>query len=358
MVKHGSYRRIEALTLLVAGLLLAALVAGCGTRGGGAGDGGGENGEKKTYRIQLSHVVAPETPKGLAAEKFKELVEKKTDGRVTVEVYPNSELYGDEDELQAIQSGAVQMLAPTTSKFTTITPKFQVLDLPFIYDSYEDIPEVTAKDTEVGKLLYENEDLAKRNTKVLALWVDGLKQFTANDPIRQPEDFKGLKIRVQPADVLRRMFETWGAKTANISFGELYSALQQGVVDGHENPYSVIYGSKANEVQDYLTESNHGANVSVAVINQDFYDSLPEDLQQAVTEAAEEAAEYNLEVAEKENEEGKQQIIDDGETEVIELSEAERNAFKEVVVPDLWNQFADEIGPEAVTEIKEREGSE
>lgn len=355
MVKRGYHRKIEAFALLVVGLLLAAVVAGCGVRGGGAGGGGGENGEEQTYKIQLSHVVAPETPKGLAAEKFKELVEEKTDGRVTVQVYPNSELYGDEDELQAIQSGAVQMLAPTTSKFTTITPKFQVLDLPFIYDSYEDIPEVTAKDTEIGKLIYENEDLADRDTKVLALWVDGLKQFAANDPIREPDDFQGLKIRVQPADVLRSMFEAWGAQTVNISFGELYTALEQGVADGHENPYSVIYGSKANEVQDYITESNHGANVSVAVINQEFFDSLPKDLQQDVVEAAEEAAEYNLEVAEEENEKGKQQILDDGGTEVIELSEDERNAFKEVVVPDLWDQFADDIGPEAVAELKARQ---
>jgi C4-dicarboxylate-binding protein DctP len=350
------YSRKQASLLLVLGLIAISVLisAGCG-RGGGI-QGGGDGGQK-TYTIQLSHVVAEDTAKGLAAEKFKELLEQKSDGRIKVEVFPNSQLFGDEDEMQAIQSGSVQMIAPTTSKFTTIAKNMQVLDLPFIFDNYDDFARITAKDTPVGEILYENEQLASKNIKVLALWPDGFKQLAANKPIRTPEDLQGQKIRVQPAPVLKTMFETWGAQPTTIAFGELYTALEQGVVSGHENPYAVIYGSKANQVQKYITESSHGTNVSVAVINQDFYDSLPPDLQQAVTEAADEAAAYGRRTALKENTEGKQQILDAGTTEIIELSTEQRQAFKDTVVPDVWDQYADVIGQDAIEYLKAQQDS-
>lgn len=340
------------LTLILA---VFAFFVGCGARsdGGAQGNGGG-NGER-TYEIQLSHVVAEDTAKGRAAVRFEELVEERSEGRIQVEVFPNSELYGDEDELQALQSGAVEMLAPTTSKFTTVAPQLQVLDLPFIFDEYEDIPEVTAPDTEVGRVIYENEDLAERDIRVLGLWVDGFKQFASNTRIESPEDLEGLEMRVQPADVLRRMFETWGAQPSQVAFGELYNALQQGIVDGHENPYSVILGSRANEVQDYIPESNHGVNVSVATINQDFYDSLPEDLQEVVSQSALDAAEYNLEIAEEDNQEGKETIQEEGSTELYDLTPEQRQEFKDEVVPELWDDFSDEIGEDVIEELKERE---
>jgi C4-dicarboxylate-binding protein DctP len=346
----------RTLACLGAFVLVAALtLTGCGARGDGGQGGGG--GEEQTYTIKLSHVVTEDTPKGLAAVKFKELVEEKSGGRIMVEVFPNSQLYGDEDEMQALQSGAVEILAPTTSKFTTIAPEMQVLDFPFIYDNYDELDEVTAPDTPVGQLIYENEDLASKNVKVLALWVDGFKEMAANTPIRQPEDFQRLKIRVQPADVLRVTFETWGAQPTNIAFAELYTALQQGVVSGHENPYSVIYGSKAYQVQPYITESNHGANVSVAAINQDFFDSLPPDLQQAITEAAEEAAAYNRDIALEQNTEGKKQILEAGTSEIIELSPEQRQAFKEQVVPEVWDQFADLVGEDTIAYLKDQQDS-
>lgn len=350
----NTFRLVGVLACLVAMSFL--VLAGCGTRGGGA-QGGGEGDGGKTYTIQLSHVVAEDTAKGLAAEKFKELVEQKSDGRIKVEVFPNSQLYGDEDEMQAIQSGSVQMIAPTTSKFTTIAKNMQVLDLPFVFDNYDQFAEITAKDTPVGKILYENEQLASKNIKVLGLWPDGFKQLAANEPIRAPEDLQGLKIRVQPAPVLRTMFETWGAQPTTISFGELYTALEQGVVSGHENPYAVIYGSKANQVQEYITESSHGVNISVAAINQDFFDSLPPDLQQAVTESADEAAAYGREIALKENGDGKQQILDAGTTEIIELDPDQRQAFKDVVVPDVWDQYTDVIGEDAIEYLESQQES-
>lgn len=338
---------------LAAVLVLVLLAVGCGARGGGSA--GGSDGGEQTYELQLSHVVANETPKGAAALKFKELVEERSEGKIQVGVFPNSELYGDEDELQALQSGAVQMLAPTTSKFTTIAPQLQVLDLPFIFDEYEDISEVADPETAVGRSIYGNEDLANRDILVLGLWVDGFKQIASNSQVKSPEDLEGMQFRIQPAEALRSTYEAWGAQPTQIAFGELYNALQQGVIDGHENPYSVIHGSRANEVQDYIAESNHGANVSVATINQTFYDSLPEDLQQIVTESAREAAEYNLRIAEEDNQRGKERILESGSSEIYTLSDEERQRFKDVVVPSIWDEFSDEVGPEVIEELKERD---
>lgn len=334
----------------VSGLVLAGCGRGGGAQGGGA-QGGGEGGQK-TYTIQLSHVVAEDTPKGLAAVKFKEILEQKSDGQIKVEVFPNSQLYGDEDEMQAIQGGALQMIAPTTSKFTTIAKDMQVLDLPFIFDNYDDFAKITARDTPVGQIIYENESLASKNIKVLALWPDGFKQLAANKPIRTPDDLQGMKIRVQPAPVLRTMFQTWGAQPTTIAFGELYTALEQGVVAGHENPYSVIFGSKAHQVQPFITESSHGTNVSVAAINADFFDNLPDDLQQNVIEAADEAAAYGRDIALEQNTEGKKDILQAGTTEIIELSPEQRQAFKEVVVPDVWDQYADVMGQDVIEYLK------
>ena len=348
------YKRISLLLVLV--VFTAIILGGCG-RGSGESGGNGGGGEGKTYTIQLSHVVAEDTPKGLAAVKFKELAEKKSDGQIKVEVFPNSQLYGDEDEMQAIQSGSLQMMAPTTSKFTTISKDMQVLDLPFVFDNYDDLSRITARDTPVGKILYNNEKLASKKIKVLALWPDGFKQFASNKAIRTPADLKGLKVRVQPADVLRTMYETWGAQPTTIAFGELYTALEQGVVAAHENPYSVILGSKTNQVQDFITESSHGTNVSVAAINQDFFDSLPSDLQDAVTEAADEAASYGNEVALEQNTKGKQQILQAGGTEIIELTPEQRQAFKDVVVPQVWDQYADVIGPDVIEYLKSQQDS-
>lgn len=344
---------------LVLGLIAmtALVLVGCG-RGGGVDSGQGDGGnQEKSYTIKLSHVVTDQTPKGLAAKKFAELLEQKSDGRIKVDVFPNSELLGDAEEMQAIQKGSVQMLAPTTSKFTTISKNMQVLDLPFVFDNYDDFKKITGKKTPVGKILYQNKELASKNIKVLALWPDGFKQFASNKPIRTPEDLKGQKIRVQPADVLKTMFNTWGAQPTSIDFAELYTALEQGVVEGHENPYSVIYGSKASEVQKYITESSHGTNVSVAAINADFFEELPKDLQEDVVSAAEEASVYGSKIALQQNTKGKKQIQEAGTTEIIELSPEQRQAFKDEVVPKVWDEYSDVIGKDVIEYLKEQQGS-
>ena len=338
--RHG--RRVLGTAALVT---LALGATACG--GARSGDGGGDG----SYTIKFSHVVTPQTPKGQAAEKFKEIIDENCGDQMSVEIYPNSELYGDEDELQALQSGAVQMLAPASAKFTTIAPQLQVLDLPFLFDSVDDIPEVVSPDTEVGKAIYENQELADRNIKVLGLWDNGLKQLSSNRKMEKPADLKGLRFRIQPSDVLKSQFQKWGAQSTPMSFSEVYNALQQGVIDGQENPYSNIESQNMHTVQKHISESNHGYIGYVHTINNEFYESLPDDLKECVDTAAEESATYNREIAADLNEKAKQTIVDAGTTEITELTDEQRQAFKDAVVPTVWQQYADVIGQDLVDEL-------
>ncbi|WP_373277220.1 DctP family TRAP transporter solute-binding subunit [Aquaspirillum serpens] len=205
--------------------------------------------------IKFSHVVAQDTPKGKAAEHFKKLAEERTKGKVKVQVYPNSQLYKDKEELEALQLGAVQMLAPSLAKFGPLGVKeFEVFDLPYIFDDYKDLHKVT--EGPVGKQL-----LGKLQTKGitgLAFWDNGFKAFSANKPLKAPADFKGLKMRIQSSKVLEEEVRALGALPQVMAFSEVYQALQTGVVDGTENPISNFYTQKMHEVQKHLTLSNHG----------------------------------------------------------------------------------------------------
>lgn len=330
---------------MAAVLSTLSVVACSGARSGGDGDG------DKTFTIKFSHVVARNTPKGKAADKFKELVEKNTDGRIKVEVYPNAELYGDKGELQALQSNSVQMLAPASAKFTPIAPELQVLDLPFLFDSVEDIPKVASPDTTVGKAIFENKKLADKNIKVLGLWDNGLKQLTSNTPIRTTDDLKGMSFRIQPSDVLRSQFNQWGAKATPMDFSEVYNALEQGVVDGQENPYSNIAPHKIHEVQKHITESNHGYIGYILVISTAFFESLPKDLQDEVVKAADEASTYTRDITAEVNAEAKQTVLDSGKTKITKLTDSEREALKDAVVPKVWKQYAKVIGEDIVNEL-------
>ena len=338
--------RVRATIGTTAALALALATAGCG----GARSEGGAGGDE-SFTIKFSHVVTPDTPKGQAAEKFKEVVEDTCGDQLTVEIYPNSELYGDEDELQALQSGAVQMLAPASAKFTTIAPQLQVLDLPFLFDTVEDIPEIVTPDSEVGKAIYENEELAKRNIKVLGLWDNGLKQLSSNTEMVEPSDLDGQRFRIQPSDVLQSQFSTWGAESTPMAFAEVYNALQQGVIDGQENPWSNIESQKMHTVQKHLTESNHGYIGYVQTVNAEFFDSLPAELQECVTTASDEASSYNREIAADLNEEAKQAILDEGSSKITELTPEQRQAFEDSVVPSVWTKHADVIGQDLIDEL-------
>lgn len=344
-------RRNSRVAVGAAVVALSIVVAGCGgaRSGGGGGDG-------DSFTIKLSHVVTPETPKGQAAEKFKEVVEENCGDQITVEIYPNSELYGDEDELQALQSGAVQMLAPASAKFTTIAPALQVLDLPFLFDTVDDIPKIVSPDSAAGKAIFENQELADRSIKVLQLWDNGLKQLSSNDKMAAPDDLRGLRFRIQPSDVLRSQFGKWGAETTPLAFAEVYNALQQGVIDGQENPYSNIESQNMHTVQKHITESNHGYIGYVLAINNEFYESLPTELQDCVTGAADEAAAFNREIAADLNQEARATIEEAGTTTITELTPEQRQTFKDAVVPSVWQQYADVIGQDLVDELLAQQG--
>lgn len=338
--------RVTAVAGTIAVLALA--VGGCGARGGAAG--GAASGDQK-FVAKLSHVTTATTPKGKAAVKFKELLEQKSGGRVTVQVFHNSELYGDKDELQAMQSNSVQFLAPASAKFTTVAPALQVLDLPFLFDKVEDIPTVAAPETKVGQAIFNNQNLAERNMKVLGLWDAGLKELTSNKEMKKPADLAGLKMRIQPSDVLKVQFETWGANPTPLAFSEVYNALQQGLINGQENPYSNIESQKMHTVQKFITESQHGYLGYVLVVNKPWYDALPDDLKKAVDDSAKEASEYNRQVAAQLQEESKAKIVAAGTSTITTLTPEERKAFKDAVVPSVWDKFRGVIGEDIIDEL-------
>jgi C4-dicarboxylate-binding protein DctP len=314
------------------------------------------SGEAENYTIKFSHVTTAETPKGRAAEFFKKELEERSGGRITVELYPNSELYGDKDEMQAIQSGAVQMLAPASAKFTTVAPSLQVLDLPFLFDTAADIPEVASPETEVGKAIYANEDLEANGMKVLGLWDSGMKQIHSNNKTLAPADMRGKKYRIQPSDVLRTQIEAWGGIPTPLAFAEVYNGLQQGLLDGGENTYSNIQSQNMHTVQKYITELDHGYIGYILVINNDWYESMPADLQRVLEEVAADSSAYNREESQNVNEESKRIIEEAGTTEIVIPTEEEREAFKDVVVPSEYEKYRDVIGPEIIDELLERQG--
>src|SRR5437868_9469862 len=249
--------------------------------------------------IKFSHVVAENTPKGKAAIKFKELAEKATNGKVKVEVYPNSTLYKDGEEMNALQLGAVQMLAPSLAKFGPLgVREFEVFDLPYLFDNYEELHKVTRGP--VGAALLKK--LEPKGIIGLAYWDNGFKDMSANKPLRKPEDFRGLKLRIQSSKVLDAQMRALGASPQVMAFSEVYQALQTGVVDGTENPPSNLYTQKMYEVQKFLTISDHGYLGYAVLVNKKFWDGLPADVRKTLEQAMKEATDYTNDIAKQENE--------------------------------------------------------
>lgn len=323
-------------------------LSGCALRGAGARARVGD----ADFILKFSHVTTSATPKGEASEKFAELVRSKSGGRIAVERYPNSELYGDKDELQALQSNSVQVLAPASAKFTTVAPELQVLDLPFLFDTVADIPKVAAPDTHVGQAIYANENLAQRNMIVLGLWDSGMKQLSANNSMHTPADLAGRSFRIQPSDVLKSQFHAWRANPTPLAFAEVYSAMQQGLIDGGENTYSNIFSQKMHTVQTDITESDHGYIGYVLVINRQFFEDLPPELQQAVRDAAAESSDFNRTASIESNNQAKAEIEAAATSTLYKLTPAERQAFKDSVVPRVWDEYRNVIGGEIIDELK------
>ena len=297
--------------------------------------------------LKFSHVVAPNTPKGKGADKFKELAEKYTNGKVKVEVYANSTLYKDKEELEALQLGAVQMLAPSNSKFGPIGVKdFEVFDLPYLLPNKAALRKVT--DGPIGKAMLKK--LESKGMVGLAYWDNGFKEMSANKPLRMPEDYKGLKFRIQSSKVLEAQFRALGAIPQVMAFSEVYQALQTGVVDGQENTPSNMFTQKFHEVQKYTTLTNHGYIGYVVVVNKKFWDDLPADVRGQLEKAMAEATVYSNEISEKENVESLDDIKKSGKTELITPTAVESAAMRKAMEP-LYNEMASRVGKQLIDDV-------
>ena len=280
--------------------------------------------------IKFSHVVAVNTPKGKGAEYFKKLAEERTKGRVKVEVYPNSSLFKDGEEMEALQLGSVQMLAPSVSKFGPLGAReFEVFDLPFIFDNYDELHKVTGG--AVGKQLFKK--LESKGIVGLSYWDNGFKVMSANKPLRKPEDMKGLKMRIQSSKVLDAQMRAFGALPQVMAFSEVYQAMQTGVVDGSENPPSNFYTQKMHEVQKYLTLTDHGVIEYAVIANKKFWDGLPADIRTALEGAMKDSTTYANDIAKKENDDALAAVKASGKTEIITLTPQEKAAWKKAAIP-------------------------
>ena len=297
--------------------------------------------------IKFSHVVAPDTPKGKGAEKFKELAEARTGGKVKVEVYPNSQLYKDKEELEALQLGAVQMLAPSLAKFGPLGAKeFEVFDLPYIFPSKEVLVKVTTGP--VGKQLFQK--LESKGITGLAYWDNGFKIMSANKPIHLPTDMKGLKLRIQSSKVLDSQMRALGALPQVMAFSEVYQALQTGVVDGTENPPSNMYTQKMHEVQKHATLTNHGYLGYAVIVNKKFWDGLPADVRTQLEGAMKDATTFANEIAQADNDTALAQMKASGKTEFYQPTKEELEAWRKALLP-VHKEMESRVGKELMDAI-------
>ena len=280
--------------------------------------------------IKFSHVVAPDTPKGKGAQRFKELAEQRTGGRVKVELYPNSQLYKDKEEMEALQLGSVQMLAPSLAKFGPLGVKeFEVFDLPFLFKDDASFRGIT--DGALGADLFKK--LEPKGIKGLAYWDNGFHQMSANKPLHAVADFKGMKMRIQSSKVLDAEMRALGAIPQVMAFSELYQALQSGVVDGTEGVASNFYTQKVYEVQKHMTISNHGHLAYAVIVNKKFWDGLPADLRTVLESCIKEATTYANAIASTENMQAMDKIKASGKTTVYTLTAAESAEWKKALMP-------------------------
>ena len=297
--------------------------------------------------IKLSHVTNSDRhPKGIAASLLEQRVNDEMNGKACMEVFPNSTLYNDDQVLEALLQGDVQMAAPSLSKFEQFTKQFRIFDLPFMFKDINAVDEFQNSDTGVAM----KESMTRRGLLGLAFWHNGMKQMSANKALNVPSDANGLKFRVQNSDVLKAQMAAMGASPQPMAFSEVYGALQTGVVDGQENTWSNIYGQKFFEVQDGTTETNHGVLDYMLVTSTDWWDSLDADVRDQLATIVQEVTDTRNAESSKVNAEAKQAIIDAGGV-VRELDDAQREAWVTAMKP-VWEEFTADVGQENIDEAQ------
>lgn len=332
-------KKLSGLILLMLVLILAA----CGRPdGGSSSEGEGEDGE--TYTIRLAHLVPEEQSSHVAAVDFKEKLESESDGRITVELYPNGQLYGsDREAIEAVQLGNIEMTIPAVAAMASFNEKFQVFDLPFLFNNNE--AAYKALDGELGQELMA--DLESNGLKGLVFGENGFRHVSNNEgPIETPEDMEGLKMRTLESPLHTDTFNAFGANASPFAFGELYTALQQGTYDAMDCPISLYYTNKFYEVQDYLTLTGHVYAATSLLMNDDFYNDLPEDLQELLTEASEEFREQQRELAQQQDTEFMEQLEAEG-MQINDLTDEQRDAFREAAAP-VYEKYEDQIGADLI----------
>lgn len=294
---------------------------------------------KAKYVMKISHPTMPDSPRDLGAQKIKEVVERETAGQVEVQIYPSQQLGPQAEMVQGLQNGNIEMQIGPIVTLGTVQPLMGVMDIPFMYPN-----------TNEGMIKFLGSDAAKAFMELtepngiinLDLWFGGLKNFTANKPLKKVDDFKGLKFRVMPAPILVEQFKALGAIGLNIDFGEVYSSLQTGAIDGQENPYDVIFEQKYQEVQDYLTETRHASIVLGVSVSKKWWDGLPADIQEAVVKGVKEGGEVCVAKL-LENEKNYKEEIKKAGVNIIELTDEEWNSF-EPVRDKVTNVFLEKYG--------------
>ena len=293
--------------------------------------------------IKYSHVVADQTPKGQAAIKFKELAEKKFPGKVEVQVFPNSQLFGDGKEMEALILGDVQIIAPSLSKFGKYTKQLQVFDLPFLFDDIAAVDRF--QESKEGQAMLTS--MKSKGILGLGYLHNGLKEMSANKLLAMPADAKGQKFRIQASDVIEAQFKAVGANPQKLAFSEVYQALQTGVVDGQENTWSNIYSKKFHEVQGFIMESNHGVIDYMVITNNKWWEGLPADIRKGLTEAMNESIKFGNKIAMEESDSFRQKIIDDKKAKIVPMTKEQVAAWRAAMVP-VYKQFEAEIGADLI----------
>ncbi|MFC4801556.1 DctP family TRAP transporter solute-binding subunit [Neobacillus sp. GCM10023253] len=349
-------KKIQKLLVVAVTLLLVFSLAACGSssKETSSSSSGGEKGKSgndiQELTIKISHVVAENTPKQAGAIAMKEYIEKESGGKIKVQVYPNSQLFGDKDEYQNLVANNVQFIIPDMSKMVGNDPGFNVPAMPFLFK--DDAAAEAFWDGEKGQEIFKR--LEKDGVHGLAMWPNGAKHMTNNKKaISKPEDLKGLKIRTQGGQLLEEIYGKLNAGSVSIPFNELYTALQQGTVDGEENTFSNIESKKFDEVQKYTTVMGHTRVDYALLTNTKFWDSLNEKTKEIVQKGVEAGTKVARDSAAKLNEDALKKLKDRGQTKINELSPAEIEAFKKELQP-VYDEWAKKIGEDIIKDAESK----